>query len=405
MKMGAMEAVLVTLNNNVSFMGKTWWVFTLTLRLSSLLLSGFTLFYDEQDQFVCNTIQPGCTNVCFDVFSPLSLFHFWLLQLLSLSLPHLLFLTYVTHRVLSSQSVPAPRRSSERRRTSSLSTLRRTPSSETRLGPAPPRIPLAGWSSASYPCASFLDSAARVLLEAAFVAAQIYLYGLSVPRSFLCYEAPCVSGVACYTSRPTEKTLMLIFMLGVASLSFLLGLIDLACSLRRVAGRKRKREVLREEELSRGEQNNVFMGNGVLEDMEVLLSKSTPNGALRREVDDRATPLGDDSSANAVVPQAPRIHMVALGGASTARGRVGTREGGGSAASTFGGTLGCGRYVLHDDTPSPSPQRDRRAAPDPGVIMTTPAGSRRLGWYTSMVGTGEERHSDGSGTLDKRAYV
>ncbi|XP_046884100.1 gap junction delta-4 protein-like [Hypomesus transpacificus] len=394
MKTGAMEAVLVTLNNNISFMGKTWWVFTVTLRLSSLLLSGFTLFYDEQDQFVCNTIQPGCTNVCFDVFSPLSLFHFWLLQLLSLSLPHLLFLTYVTHRVLSSQSVRAPRRSSERTRTSSLSTLRPTPSSETHLGVAPPSLPPAGWSSASYPCASFLDSSARVLLEAAFVAAQLYLYGLSVPRSFLCYEAPCVSGVACYTSRPTEKTLMMIFMLGVASLSFLLGLIDLACSLRRVAGRKRKREVLNEEELSRGEQNIVFMGNGVLED------KTAPNGGegLWRGVDDRATPAAAaDSSVNAVVPQAPRIHLVGLGGASIARGRV-LREGGRSAASAFS-------YVLHDDTPSPSPQRDRRTAPGPGVIITTPTGNKRLGQYASMVGTGEEQHSDSSGIQDKRAYV
>ncbi|KAI4810294.1 hypothetical protein KUCAC02_019133 [Chaenocephalus aceratus] len=64
--LGARDLLFITISQNVSFMGKTWWMLMLVLRLPAVLLAGFTLFSDEQETFVCNTIQPGCSNVCFD---------------------------------------------------------------------------------------------------------------------------------------------------------------------------------------------------------------------------------------------------------------------------------------------------------------------------------------------------
>ncbi|CAF97763.1 unnamed protein product, partial [Tetraodon nigroviridis] len=181
-----------------SLSGKTWWTLLLGLRLSVLLLLGFSLFSDEQERFVCNTIQPGCSNVCFDAFAPVSVFRLWLLHLVLLALPHLLFATYVMHRLLT----------------------------------APGNCPLRGSQlqepgGARFYCAYVPVVVVRILLEVVFGAGQFHLFGLSFPKSFLCYEAPCTSGVECYISRRTEKSLMLSFMLGVASLSILLSLFDL----------------------------------------------------------------------------------------------------------------------------------------------------------------------------------
>lgn len=33
---------------------------------------GDTVYSDEQSAFACNTLQPGCPNVCFNQFSPIS---------------------------------------------------------------------------------------------------------------------------------------------------------------------------------------------------------------------------------------------------------------------------------------------------------------------------------------------
>ncbi|KAE8290545.1 Gap junction delta-4 protein Connexin-40.1 [Larimichthys crocea] len=172
--MGAMNLLFITISHNVSFMGKTWWMLMLVLRLLVLLLAGFTLFIDEQERFVCNTIQPGCSNVCFDVFAP----------------------------------------------------------------------------------------------------------------SFLCYEAPCTSGVECYISRPTEKTLMLNFMLGVASLSILLSLVDLMSSMKAMVRWRRKREMFMEE-MSKGEQSSMFTATTMTEDSDVLSTRGIcMSGGLKNGLKD-----------------------------------------------------------------------------------------------------------------------
>ncbi|KAK7944647.1 hypothetical protein WMY93_000375 [Mugilogobius chulae] len=207
MKMaGAADLVLITLSHNVSFMGKTWLLLMLGFRSLLVLLAGFSLFGDEQERFVCNTIQPGCSNLCFNVFCPVSILRLWLFHLLLLLLPHLVFFT--------------------------------------------------------------------TILEAAFGAGQFFLFGLTFPKSFLCYEAPCTSGIECYVSRPTEKSLMLNFMLAVAALSIFLSFVDLASSLKAMV-RWRKRQESLMEEMSKGEQSSVFTSS---EDMDNLLTKrGSPN--------------------------------------------------------------------------------------------------------------------------------
>ncbi|KPP60171.1 gap junction delta-4 protein-like [Scleropages formosus] len=177
-----------------------------SLRVLLVLFAGYPLYQDEREQFVCNTIQPGCSNVCHDVFSPVSLLRFWLLQTVSLCVPYAAFALYVVHGTLSG-----------------LATGKNNVGVPGDGGAQP-------WRSA---CVYVLQLSVQILLEVGFAVSHYFLFGFYVPQSFLCQEAPCTSTVQCYTSKPTEKTAMLGFMLAVSALCLTLDVADLMCAVKR----------------------------------------------------------------------------------------------------------------------------------------------------------------------------
>ncbi|KAM3866100.1 gap junction delta-3 protein-like [Diretmus argenteus] len=373
-KMGAVD-VFVTIFRNVSFTGKTWWMLMLVFRLLVLLLAGFTLFSDEQERFVCNTIQPGCSNVCFDTFTPVSLFHLWMFHLILLCLPQVMFATYIMHKVLSNRNFGADYY--EPHRGNSPFALENSSSStETSLSKAP----LRDWSTPRFHRAYFLVVIVRILLEMAFGAGQFFLMGLSMPKSFLCREAPCTSGVECYVSRPTEKTLMLHFMLGVASLSVLLSLVDLASSVQTMVRWRRRREMLMEE-MSKGEQSSVFTSASGAEDTDVLLTKrSAPGGNSQNGIKDEKI-----INLKAAEDKSPGCNDVKV---ETSRPPTPMPS----------------HFVLHSHLRPPlSPRLDRGPGPAPSPRPpTTPIGANKLSHFTP-VGSGQQ--SDSSESQEKRAWV
>lgn len=365
----------------------------LVLRVLVLLLAGFTLFSDEQDRFICNTIQPGCSNVCFDVFAPVSVFRLWLFHLVLLCLPHVLFATYVMHKVFSYPYFGGYYR--DRSRGGSPSTLGNS-SRELSLHKAPLHDLPREWGAPRFYCAYFLVVILRILLEVVFGAGQFFLFGLSVPKSFLCYEAPCTSGVECYISRPTEKTLMLNFMLGVASLSILLSLADLVSSVKAMVRWRRKREMLMEE-MSKGEQSSMFTTTTMTEDSDVPLTRrvslsgSSKNG------------LKDDKHASAVVPNGDPLHAKVNGGAviKTAESASDKRPDSKDAAPMS--TPAPAHFVLHSHMRPPlSPRPDRGPPPNPRV--PTPMGVKKV-VQDAPAGANSGQQSDSSESADKRAWV
>lgn len=266
----------------------------LVFRLLVLLLAGFTLFSDEQDRFNCNTMQPGCSNVCFDLFAPVSVLRFWLFHLTLLCLLHLMFATYIMHKVFSCPYFGGFYRGRSRGGSpcSENSESSREPSSHKALLHD---LPLE-WGAPRFYGAYFAVVILRILLEAIFSTAQFFLFGLSIPKSFLCYEAPCTSGVECYISRPTEKNFMLNFMLCVAFLSVLLSLVDLVNSVKAMVRWRRKREMLMEE-ISNREQNSTFTMATATEDTDIVLTRrSSPSGSSK------VNGLRDEKPADGVVP-------------------------------------------------------------------------------------------------------
>ncbi|NXT96908.1 CXD4 protein, partial [Buphagus erythrorhynchus] len=226
-----------------SLVGKIWLMLIILLRMAVVVLAGYPLYQDEQERFVCNTLQPGCSNVCYDLFSPVSHFRFWLIQTVSILLPYAAFSIYVLHKVAmymvrmhclgheckSNKGLSSPKEVKELCRSTVVN----------RVDCGADSLRVLNFSGA-YTVHLFI----RTLLEVAFAAVQYFLFGFVVPDRFSCYHSPCTSAVDCYISRPTEKSIMMIFIWGVSSLSFLLSLADLVCALRRITARNHKNKLL-----------------------------------------------------------------------------------------------------------------------------------------------------------------
>ncbi|XP_029782887.1 gap junction delta-3 protein [Suricata suricatta] len=78
--------------------GRLWLVVMLIFRILVLATVGGAVFEDEQEEFVCNTLQPGCRQTCYDRAFPISHYRFWLFHILLLSAPPVLFVIYSVHR-------------------------------------------------------------------------------------------------------------------------------------------------------------------------------------------------------------------------------------------------------------------------------------------------------------------
>ncbi|XP_059182486.1 gap junction delta-4 protein [Centropristis striata] len=231
----ASEVIFISVNHNITLMGKVWLIVMIFLRICILLFAGYPLYQDEQERFVCNTIQPGCANVCYDHFSPISLFRFWLVQLITLCLPSMIFIIYVVHKVSNCLTVDLGQ-------TKALFKVHQEPLSKTSVNKLP-LVAEPGWARC-FTGAYLLHLLFRTLLEAGFGAAHYYLFGFYIPRRFLCQHPPCTTQVDCYISRPTEKTVMLNFMLCVAALSLFLNALDFICAIKRSVRQKSKRKMV-----------------------------------------------------------------------------------------------------------------------------------------------------------------
>lgn len=72
--------LLDEISNHSTFVGKIWLTVLIIFRIVLTAVGGETIYYDEQSKFICNTQQPGCENVCYDAFAPLSHVRFWIFQ-------------------------------------------------------------------------------------------------------------------------------------------------------------------------------------------------------------------------------------------------------------------------------------------------------------------------------------
>jgi len=71
--------------------GQLWGLSTMVFRLFVVGAIGASVYGGEFKDFICDTSQPGCNNVCFNRFSPINHIRFWSFQLLFVCCPVIFF--------------------------------------------------------------------------------------------------------------------------------------------------------------------------------------------------------------------------------------------------------------------------------------------------------------------------
>ncbi|KAF3843515.1 hypothetical protein F7725_002364 [Dissostichus mawsoni] len=97
-ELGVLYAQLGGVNKHSTSLGKIWLSVLFIFRITILVLAAESVWGDEQSYFTCNTQQPGCKNVCYDHFFPVSHIRLWCLQLIFVSTPALLVAMHVAYR-------------------------------------------------------------------------------------------------------------------------------------------------------------------------------------------------------------------------------------------------------------------------------------------------------------------
>lgn len=72
-----------------------------------------------------------------------------------------------------------------------------------------------------------LHLVAKIVLEVVFIVGQYLLYGFTLETRHLCRRFPCPHQVDCFISRPTEKSVIIWFMLVSACVSLVLSMVEL----------------------------------------------------------------------------------------------------------------------------------------------------------------------------------
>jgi len=93
-----LERWLERANQHSTLIGKFWITYLIVCRMVIIGSIGDRVYADEQSEFRCNTQQPGCVQVCYNKFAPISHVRFWGFQLMCVTMPSVGFIVYSGHK-------------------------------------------------------------------------------------------------------------------------------------------------------------------------------------------------------------------------------------------------------------------------------------------------------------------
>ncbi|XP_043104144.1 gap junction protein alpha 8 paralog a [Puntigrus tetrazona] len=222
--------ILEEVNEHSTVIGRVWLTVLFIFRILILGTAAEFVWGDEQSDYVCNTQQPGCENVCYDEAFPISHIRLWVLQIIFVSTPSLVYVGHAVHYIhmeekrkereeaevshqqeIGEERLPLPDQGSVR-------TTKETSTKGSK------KFRLEGTLLFTYICHIIF----KALFEVGFVVGQYFLYGFRILPLYKCSRWPCPNTVDCYVSRPTEKTIFIIFMLAVACVSLFLNFVEIS---------------------------------------------------------------------------------------------------------------------------------------------------------------------------------
>ncbi|KAK3522463.1 hypothetical protein QTP86_013069 [Hemibagrus guttatus] len=193
-----LENVLSGVNKYSTAIGRIWLSVLFIFRILVFVAAAENVWKDESKDFVCNTQQPGCENVCFDRFFPVSQARLWALQLIMVSTPSLLVALHVAYR--ENREKKHGRKLYEDR----------------------------GRIDGGLLFTYLFSLVLKTTFEVGTLLIFYFVYnGFSVPRMYRCEEIPCPNTVDCYISKATEKKIFLYIMGCTSVLCVVLNLTEM----------------------------------------------------------------------------------------------------------------------------------------------------------------------------------
>lgn len=237
--------LLDEISNHSTFVGKVWLTLLVVFRIVLTCVGGESIYYDEQSKFVCNTQQPGCENVCYDAFAPLSHIRFWVFQVIMITTPTIMYLGFAMHKIARMDDGDYKPKTRKRMPIVSRGTNRDyeeaedngeedpmileeiEPEKEEKEKPNKKHDGRRRIKRDGLMKVYVFQLLSRALFESAFLFGQYILYGLEVAPSYVCTRSPCPHTVDCFVSRPTEKTIFLLIMYAVSALCLLFTALEI----------------------------------------------------------------------------------------------------------------------------------------------------------------------------------
>ncbi|NWI88236.1 CXA9 protein, partial [Pitta sordida] len=221
--------ILEEVHIHSTIIGKIWLTILFIFRMLVLGVATEDVWNDEQSEFICNTEQPGCRNVCYDEAFPISLIRYWVLQVIFVSSPSLVYMGHALYRLRALEKerqkkkaqVRVELESTELEMTENRKRLERElrQLDQRKLNKAPLR--------GSLLCTYVIHIFTRSAVEVGFMIGQYLLYGFHLDPLYRCQRDPCPNTVDCFVSRPTEKTVFILFMQSIATVSLLLNILEI----------------------------------------------------------------------------------------------------------------------------------------------------------------------------------
>uniref|UniRef100_A0A674MM49 Gap junction protein n=1 Tax=Takifugu rubripes TaxID=31033 RepID=A0A674MM49_TAKRU len=222
--------ILEEVHIHSTMVGKIWLTLLFVFRMLVLGVAAEDVWNDEQADFICNTEQPGCRNVCYDLAFPISLIRYWVLQVIFVSSPSLVYMGHALYRLRALEKARQRKKVLLRKELElvdvDLAEARKRIEREVKQLDQGKlnKAPLRGSLLRTY----VAHVVTRSVVEVGFMTGQYVLYGFHLYPLFKCERDPCPNAVDCYVSRPTEKSVFMVFMQFIAAISLFLNILEMA---------------------------------------------------------------------------------------------------------------------------------------------------------------------------------
>ncbi|XP_034555441.1 gap junction Cx32.2 protein-like [Notolabrus celidotus] len=244
-------ALLDKVQSHSTVVGKIWMSVLFLFRIFVLGAAADKVWGDEVSEFYCDSLEPGCKHSCYNWKFPISYIHYWVLQIIFVSTPTLVYLGHAVHIIHREKRMME-------QLTGGVAVRKYTDDRG--------KVKIKGVLFCTY----MTQLVFKVLLEVGFTVAQFYIFGSVFMDSFFhCKQSPpCArhTGAQCYISRPTEKTIFILFMLVVTGLSVLLNVVEMIYLLCNRSRQRRKQRSAQQQQkqaiTSQQNSSNQAWGSG-----------------------------------------------------------------------------------------------------------------------------------------------